>query len=330
MAFRKPGRTTQGTAVPRLPKPPRPTVGQRISTWRRHVRYGAHASFARLAARPLSTALTALVIGLALALPALFQVGLDNARGWAAGLGEARDVTVFLKADIDAAGAAAIAAAVGKRADVDGVRIRTPADGLAELRKLSGFGAALDALGANPLPSILVVTPKAVPARGDPPLVAELRSDRRVDFVQYDAELRQRVSAILGLGERTALVLAALLAIATLLIVGNTVRADIQGCEQEISVMRLVGAGGAFVRRPFLFAGAWYGLAGGVLAVGFVLAIEFALREPLGRLAGGWSGLPLRGLGVIEALVVIAAGVVLGWCGAFLAASSYGRRAGRA
>ena len=312
------------TAAPAEPRRPRAPIGTRVGAWRDHHLYGFFSSLGRLAARPWATALTVLMLGFALALPLLFYIAFDNARALAGGLREAREITVFLKPSVEGDAASNFASALRKYQDVAGVSVRTPSEGLAEFRQLSGFGEALDILKDNPLPYVLVVTPQSASDAGDPPLVTTLRNDARVDLVQYDAAWRRRLSEILGFSERAVLVIAALLALATLLVIGNTVRMDVQARAEEIAVMQLIGAGSGFVRRPFLYAGLWYGLFGGVLAVAIAIGAEWAIAGPLDRLLASYDhGFALRGLGVAAAAVVIGASAVLGWVGAFLATARH-------
>jgi cell division transport system permease protein len=303
---------------------PRGSPGARLGAWRDHHLYGFFSSLGRLAARPWATALTVLMLGFALALPLLFYIAFDNARALSGGLREAREVTVFLKPSIETSAANGFASELRAREDVAAVTIRTPEQGLAEFRQLSGFGEALDILKENPLPNVLVVTPRAVSEDENPPLVANLRSDARVDLVQYDAAWRRRLSDILRFGERAVAVIAALLALATLLVIGNTVRMDIQARAEEIAVMQLIGAGSGFVRRPFLYAGLWYGLFGGVLALVVALGAEWAVAGPLGRLLESYDHtLALSGLGAGSALAVVGASSLLGWAGAFIATARH-------
>jgi cell division transport system permease protein len=306
------------------PRRPRVSAGARLGAWRDHHLYGFFSSLGRLAARPWATALTVLMLGFALALPLLFYIAFDNARALSGGLREAREVTVFLKPSVEAAAANAFAADVRKRDDVAGVTIKTPQEGLAEFRQLSGFGEALDILKDNPLPHVLVVTPKLAADVDDPPLLAGLRNDARVDLVQYDATWRRRLSDILGFGERAVAVIAILLALATLLVIGNTVRMDIQARSEEIAVMQLIGAGSGFVRRPFLYTGLWYGLLGGAFALVIVIGAEWAIAGPLDRLLASYDhGLALSGLGAVSAAIVIGASSLLGWAGAFIATARH-------
>lgn len=299
---------------------------ERPRAWRDQHFYSLFSSLGRLAARPWASALTILVIGVALSLPLLFFVALDQARGLSEGMREARDITVFLKPSAADATANAFANELRARGDVATVTLHTPEDGMREFRRLSGFDRALDVLGANPLPYTLVIAPAGSIDADEPALVGALRSDPRIDLVQYDAVWRQRLGAILDFGTRVVSVLAVLLAIAALLVIGNTVRLDIQGRREEIAVMQLVGASNGFVRRPFLYSGFWYGLGGGIIAVMAVAAIGAALGGPLQRLLANYdqqAGPLGYGMSASLMLIVIGASALLGWLGAWLVASSH-------
>ncbi len=308
---------------------PRRPFATRFGAWRQAHRDSAAASVQRLVARPWASVLTVLVIGIALALPLLFHVVLDNARQLAGGLREAREFTVFLEPALDVGKAAEFAAQLEARADVEAVATRTPEQGLAEFRQLSGFSEALDVLQHNPLPSVLVVTPRGGRDEADRALLAVLQDDPRVDMVQHDAAWRQRLSAVLGFGERAMLAVLVLLAVATLLIVGNTVRMDIESRAEEIAVLQLIGASDAFVRRPFLYAGIGYGLLGAALALLAVGVIEWAVHAPAQELLASYRNrFALHGFGILEAAALLATGGVLGWLGAWLVSTGH-LRAGR-
>lgn len=300
---------------------------QRFAAWRGQHARAFSASLGRLAARPWSTLLTLLVLGFALALPLLFFLVFNNAREVSGGLREAREVTAFLKPELDAKTATTLADELRKRTDVASVLVRTPAQGLAEFRQLAGFGEALDSLQGNPLPSVLVVTPRTsgiADTNDDPALIGLLKTDARVDFVQYDAAWRRKLTDILHFGERIVIVIAALLALATLLVIGNTVRMDIHARSEEISVMQMIGASNGFVRRPFLYSGLCYGLLGSLLALLVVFAVEFALAEPVGRLIDSYAHrFSLRGVDAMVAAALIGASALLGWLGAFFATAHH-------
>lgn len=306
------------------PRGPRAPLGERLLAWRDQHFFSFFSSLGRLAARPWATLLTVLVLGFAIALPLLFWLVFDNARELSGGLREAREVTLFLKPALDASHAEAFAGELRRRDDVAAVLLRTPEQGLAEFRDLSGFGEALDALQSNPLPSVLVVTPRETGAADDPPLVATMQADTRVDLVQYDAAWRRKLGGILHLGERVVAVAAVLLALATLLVIGNTVRMDIQARSAEISVMQMIGASNGFVRRPFLYAGFWYGMLGALFALLVVVVVEVALAEPVARLVESYAHrFALHALGAGVAAAVAGACAVLGWSGAWIATARH-------
>ncbi|MCC7255092.1 MAG: ABC transporter permease [Dokdonella sp.] len=297
----------------------RAPLGERVAAWRDQHFYSLFSSLGRMSARPWASGLTVLVLGFALALPMLFWLVYDNARELSSGMREAREITVFLKPELGTDAATAVATRWRTRTDVAEVTLRSPEQGLAEFRHLSGFGEALDALQDNPLPSVLVVMPKAGREGDSGALLAALQADQDTDLIQYDAVWRRKLSGMLHLGQRFVAVIAALLALATLLVIGNTVRMDIQARSGEIAVMQTIGASNGFIRRPFLYAGFWYGLLGGVVALLLVGAVEFALAAPIRALADSYSRVfAIHGITLQVALAVVAAGTLIGWLGAYV------------
>ena len=231
------------------------------------------------------------MIALALALPAALKVFVSNSQAATGNFASAVDVSVYLKTDVPLAKAQQLAQAARQRPDVAEVTL-IPADkGLEDFRTYSGFGEALAALKENPLPHVLHVRPKAQDGSA-----ASLESLRRyfgawpeVDVVQVDAEWVNRFNAMLDVLRRLLVIAAVLLGIGVLAVIGNTIRLEIQGRRAEIEVTKLVGGSNAYVRRPFLYTGVLYGVAGALLAWGIVALAVFVL----GRL-GGEPGAPVR------------------------------------
>ena len=266
-------------------------------------------------------------MAVALALPLGLWLVLGNMARLGGEVRESRDIAVFLKMDVDAAKAEAIAASLRARSDVARVERVTPDQALEQLRARPDLAEAIDALGADAaqaaLPSVLRVSPK-----GDELLLADsLKTLPEAERVQHDAVWRERLDAWLRFGGRAVLVLAALLGLGALLVVGNTVRLDIQSRREEIGVLQLLGASDGFVRRPFLYLGAWYGLAAGALALGVLTVAWMALRQPLADLAAEYgSSFALRGLDPLPALCVLVGAGLLGWLGAGLVTGHYLRQ----
>jgi len=281
-------------------------------------------SLGRLWTQPFATLLTILVIGIALALPACLHVLVQNVRAASGGWGNALDISVYMKTDATLEQAKQALKRIEQRRDVLEVTLVEADAALAEFRRSSGFGEALDALKDNPLPHALVVRPAEEfrDAATVESLTAELREIDGVDIVQLDTAWVSRFNAILDVVRRVVLLAAGLFALGILVIVGNTIRLDIENRRDEIEVTKLVGGSDGFVRRPFLYNGVWYGLGGGLVAWLTVTVVIALLGEPVQRIAGLYgSTFQLRGLGLEGSAVLLVGGVVLGWLGSFIAAT---------
>ena len=279
-------------------------------------------SLGQLSRRPASTLMTAAVLGIALALPAGLHVLLKNLEAVTAGWDGATHISLFLQQEVSEDGARALAAGLREGPDVAKVRYISREQALAEFRQLSGFGDALDALQANPLPAVLVVRPAAGVAGPDAveALVKRLRQRPEVDMAQLDMQWVKRLYALMEIGQRGVWVLGSLLALAVLLVVGNTIRLAIQNRRDEIVVIKMVGGTDAFIRRPFLYTGAWYGLMGGVIAFALVQGALGVLSEPVRHLAGLYhSAFRLEGLGLDTTGTLLLSGTLLGLVGSWLA-----------
>ncbi len=281
-------------------------------------------SLGRLWQQPFAALLTVLVIGIALALPACLHVLVQNVRAASGGWNNALDVSVYMKQSASLADAKSVAERVKKRRDVAEVTVVPADDALAEFRRNSGFGEALDALKDNPLPHALIVRPAETfrDSGHVETLTAELKLLPGVDVVQLDTEWVSRFNAILDVVRRIVFLAAGLFALGILVIVGNTIRLDIENRRGEIEVTKLVGGSDAFVRRPFLYNGVWYGLGGGAVAWLVVTVVILMLGAPVQRIAGLYgSGFALHGLDAESSLVLVVGGAMLGWLGSFIVAT---------
>lgn len=286
------------------------------------------ASLGRLARAPFGTLLTIGVIGVALALPACLHLFVVNARALSGGWESSLDFTVYLKPTVPETEARQIANRIGERPDVEKARLVTADEGLKQFRDWSGLGPAIDALKKNPLPASIVVRPRVSGEGTDLRIVQqlgdELKTQPGVDEVQLDTDWIRRFEALLDALRRAVTLAALTLAVAVLMIVGNTIRLDIDGRRAEIEVSKLVGASDGFVRRPFLYGGFWYGFGGGVLAWVLVVLLVAALTGPAERIAVAYgSTFRLAGLDAGATLALIGGGAVLGWLGAWLSATRH-------
>ena len=283
-------------------------------------------SLGRLAHNPFATLFTVAVIGIALALPVSLQLVVTNARAATGSWRGAVDVSVYFKSDVALSKVGQLANNLRTRAGISAVTIVSSDKGIAEFRKFSGFGAALDALTENPLPHVMVVSPAvdhAAPADIES-LSAYLRNWPEVDLVQVDTEWVARFHSILEVMRGVVAIATLLLAIGVVVIVGNTIRLDILSRRAEIEVTKLVGGSDGFVRRPFLYGGFWYGLGGAALALGIVSFAVAVLRDPVRRAAMLYgSQFRLIGLDMNQSLMLLASGALLGLIGSWVMASHH-------
>jgi cell division transport system permease protein len=278
----------------------------------------------RIARQPLASALTILVIAIALALPAGLRVAVNNADAVSESWQGAADFTVYLQLDVTADAARRTARTIEARDDVASVTFVDRDAALAEFRAKSGFGEALDALTGNPLPHALVVRPESGVAADVEALAGAIGKLPEADVVQVDTAWVARLRAMLALAGRLVDFATVLLGLAVAIVVGNTIRLEINSRSVEIEVTKLVGGTDAFIRRPFLYLGLCYGLAGALVAA-LVVALGLLLLGPPVRAVAALygSGFALSGLTALETGVLLAGGALLGWAGAGLAAARH-------
>lgn len=284
----------------------------------------ALSSLGRLMRRPVATSVTVLAIAVALSLPFALYVILENAHRALGGLDRNAQLTAFLQRDLGEPRAAEIASDLRKWDSVKRVRVITRTEALAEYQAMTGFDIRAIFEGQNPLPVVIIVTPSDKASNRT--ALAELR-DRvsvqpEVDAVEIDLVWVDRLAAILETLHRIVQVLFALLALGILLIVGNTIRLGIESRREEIGIIRLFGGTNAFVRRPFLYTGLWFGLTAGSVSCALVAAATGLAAGPVERLVALYSSdFELIGLQPWSAMSAIAVGGLLGLGGAWIAVS---------
>lgn len=283
----------------------------------------------RLARTPFATLLTLIVIGVALALPAGLALVVDNLRSATGELGSAVDFTVHFKTGTPIERVQQIAASARERPGIQSITVTTATQALEEFKQASGFGDALTALEDNPLPHHIVVRPAK--NAGGP---AEVESMRRyfaafpeVDIVQLDLAWVRKLHSLLEILNRALWVIMSVLGLGVLAVIGNTIRLEILNRRPEIEVTKLVGGSNAFVRRPFLYTGLFYGLGGAVLAALIVVGAMAYLGQAVGDLSAQYGGnFRLSGLGSRGFLTLAGMGAALGWLGALISTGRHLRR----
>lgn len=290
--------------------------------WLRHQAQNALAALGRLLRTPLPTLMTVAMLGVAIALPGGLFVVTINIKALAVGWERDAALSVFLVPSVVEADAERLAARLRERRDVAEVRVIGRDEALAEFRAYSGLEDVLAGLPGNPLPVVLSIVPP--PAAGDAAalegLAAALERLPETDLVRHDADWVHRFQALVELAQRGVSILASVLGLALLLIVGNTIRLEIENRRDEIRIQELVGATNAFIRRPFVYAGLWYGLLGGLVACLLVIVGLLLIQAPVSRVASLYQAdFPLIGLSLPVLAAMLGTGTLLGYLGSWLA-----------
>jgi cell division transport system permease protein len=278
----------------------------------------------RLLDTPLATLLTVLVIGIALSLPLGLYLVVDNLGSIAANSQGQPEISIFLKDNAGSAVQRDLDAKLKARTEIKEYRFVPRDAALKQLSKNMGLTDAAAILGKNPLPDAYVVTTKVA----DPDSLDQLRQDMQawpgVQSAKLDSEWARRLNAFLRLGRQAVWLLAALLGFALAAVGFNTIRLQILALRDEIEVSRLLGATDAFIRRPYLYLGMLQGLLGG-LAAWLIVAGAFALINlRVAEIASLYNlNFLLAGLTWRDGLAVLASAAILGWIGAYLAASQH-------
>ena len=289
-----------------------------MRTWLRQHRQALRLALRRFAG---GGALSALVIGVALALPAGGYAVLESLRGLATRASFDPQISVFLKTEVKRAEAQALEKSLRADERIAKVRFIPREEALKELNAVQGLSEITAALGQNPLPDAYVVT-----ARGDDlePLVAALAKLPGVAHVQTDSAWARRLAALAAVGRLALWLLACLLGLGLVAVTFNTIRLQILTQREEIEVSKLIGATDSFIRRPFYYLGVLQGVAGGAIAVAIVwIALALLNREVRVLAESFGSAFRLSFLPMADAMAAVALAGLLGWLGAHLSVSKH-------
>jgi cell division transport system permease protein len=298
-----------------------------LDKWRgykHHHRITLQNSVAKMLREPLQTLLTVVVIAIALTLPTALYVSVENIRQLSGGVESSAQISVFVKKGAGTTTIENLGEQLGKLKGVASVSYISAEAALEEFNALSGFGSALQYLDENPLPDAFLVQPLLL--NDSAKLVAEIREITLVEDVQLDMEWLRRLDALLDMGRKLVLALAAALGIGVILVVGNTIRLAIQSRRDEIVIVKLVGGTDAYVRRPFLYTGLLFGFFGALIAGLMLVGLGLWLEPSVNKLASLYqSQFRMTGLGVSGFMVLLAIGGAVGLVGAWISVAQHMR-----
>lgn len=284
-------------------------------------------SLGRLWQVPVASAMTILVLAIAMSLPLVLYkivVSLETVtEGWTG----APRITLFLKSESN--GVLVDPIEFGQQLlqipKVDDVEFISPEQGLLEFSEVDGFADAVAALPENPLPPVLIV----FPATGEDienteSLALQLETMEQIDTLIFDQKWLHRITAMVDLVKRGLMVFATLMGIGILLVTSNTVRLSITHRADEIEIIDQVGGTHAFIRRPFLYAAAVQCILGALLAWSISATTLYLLARPVARLAALYeSDFAVGWIGPKLVFTIILGAVILGLIAARITVDRY-------
>lgn len=271
--------------------------------------------------RPLANAMTVFVIAIALALPAFFWVFADNVTQLTSHWHGGGQIALYLKPALPPKAQQALLQQLRARQAVAKAVYKSPEQGLEEISQQEGMQDIRRYLPENPLPGVIEIYPAPTidsPAKLDL-LSRELRALPQVDQVKLDMEWINRLHLLLGVVNKVAKALMVLLAMAVLLIIGTTLRLAIQNRQEEIQILKLIGASDAFIMRPFLYTGILYGFLGAIVAILVVSTVLLSLGTAINELVVAYQmHYAIYGLSMRQILMLVLFAIILGWLAARL------------
>jgi len=289
-----------------------------------HVQAGMN-GLQSLCRKPLTTLMTVMVIAITLTLPALFWVITDNVQQLTGDWQRGGHISLYLDTTISSADTATLFERVRATAGVNKATLKTPAEGLIELQQQEGMHDVMQYLPENPLPAVIDVIPAqdVDTSENMNQLYQTLKSYPHVAQAKFDMQWVSRLYTLLGIAASIANGLMMLLATSVVLIIGNTLRMAIHNRHEEIQVLNFIGAGKAYIIRPFLYLGVFYGVAGALLAMLLVSIINLSLSSLVNQLAEMYQmHYALVGLSFRQGMLLLLSAMALGWIGARVSVSS--------
>ncbi|MBC8209639.1 MAG: cell division protein FtsX [Gammaproteobacteria bacterium] len=303
----------------------RPNALSRFTAWLMHHLQSLVFSLGKAYRSPSATLMTVAVIAITLTLPSGFYLLLKNIQTISGDLRSSTQISLFLDMKLSLENALQFNTQLQQRPDIATTQFISRTQALTEFKQSSGFGKSLDHVKDNPLPHTIIVSPASqLDTLAIKTLLSKLESLAEVDIAKLDTEWLEKLFTIVEIAKRSVIIISLLFSFAVLLIIGNTIRLDIQNRYQEIVVTKLIGATNAFIRRPFLYSGVWYGLFGGLLSWLIIELSILVLSGPFDSLNLLYqSQFTIISFSFSDFLIIICCSTLLGLAGSWLAVARH-------
>lgn len=238
-----------------------------MNSWLTHHTQALKLVIARFQQNLFSNLFIALTIAVSLALPMIVYLVLSSFSGLVSTIKSDSHLSLFLKQDATPTMVDSIHNTLATREGLKQFHFISKEDALKQLMIDNNNQDIMRTLTENPLPDAFFIEPASLDSAAIQQLKEDLSQLDGIETVQVDDAWLKRLGYLLVLGKKALFVLAMLLGFALFTVIGNTIRMQILTQQEEIEVSQLIGATHNFIRRPFLYSGAIYGLIGALFAL---------------------------------------------------------------
>ena len=256
-----------------------------------------------------------------------FMLFYVNVSSWVVQWGQSLSMSVYLVDDIDEVTKGGIEAVLKELPHATIQDFVSKEKAMMEMRDALGVQAGLlDGLTVNPFPASfeIMFDSKGRDETAPQKLKERLEEIEGIAEVQYSEQWVERFEGVIDMLKLAGLIIGGLLCIAVLFIVTNTIKLTIYSRQDEIEIMKIVGATDGFVKMPYLMEGGLQGLVGGCIAllILFSLYLLFSLRTE------GILGLPVMNIVFLKGAhvgLILILSLFLGLTGSFIALGRFFR-----
>jgi len=229
-------------------------------------------------------------------------------------------IMAYLKSDTAAAAVLSLKRAIESIDGVAAARFIPRDQAMAHLKaQLRRQASLFDHLAENPLPDAfeIRVLPTDEGWEQIERIAAGIGAFAEVDDVEYGQQWVATFRGIVDLIQLASIVTAVLFLLATVAIVANTIRLVIYSRQQEVDIMRLVGASEGFIQAPFYIEGLIQGLAGAAIGLAMLFAV-FSLLAAGAEQSAVAGMFEIRFLSADMIVAIVVASMIVGWLGCYV------------
>jgi len=266
-------------------------------------------------------------ITIALAILGLFLLIFVNLDSVLATWNRQVELVVYLEDSVDEAGRGRIQALLEANPDVETVTYTSREDAWKEFRRsFAGAADFVEDLDFNPLPGSFHMRFKPSPERLEKikGMVRVLKEQPGVESLEYGEKWVARFEKFMIFTQVFLLAVGGLLCLGLLLIISNTIKLSYYSRQEEIELMRLIGATDRFIRTPFLLEGVCVGLFGSLASLALLAAMHYYIQMRFqGSLDFIYRGAVIQFLPLSWCAALVLTSVTVGLMGSYVSINQF-------